>query len=349
MLNVVTGGVDLLMFARKLGLNIPIPGMSASEANSVENWIGTDGFYGLTAFQDIIGVVNGWQQGGAQGASLAGMDAQDFVLALDHLMGYSISTGQFYTAVIIGAVVSIATLIFGGNHDKPADMPDKYDTARFTQYVGELQGSASTAYAPAYNPAADPVQSMLGGLPELSYIQDWIRNNLNAPNQEVQREAEKLLPLYGTTGDGKLSFQHDIGNESVVGGTESGTYITIHADAGQAISEIEILNATFPDSVTPPPALQPPNADYGGLDWVPFILPTGDTGYWAAKGDGTYYYFGPDPVLYHDNYPGEVQPQDVSTNAVGYAPTFDFAAADGTGSSASDGYGSYYGGVSYSG
>lgn len=63
---------------------------------------------------------------------------------------------------------------------------------------------------------------------------------------------------------------------------------------------------------------------------MPFVLPTGDTGYWAPKGDGTYYYFGPDGTLYHDSYKGEVQSSNVGSNAVGNVGTFNFDAADGT-------------------
>ena len=121
-------------------------------------------------------------------------------------------------------------------------MPDKYDTERYTQYVGELTGQAATAYGPPYDPATDPIQTALGGLPELTYIQHWISDNIDSSNAEVRQEAQKLAPLWGTTGNGQLNFDHDIANESVVGGNESGTYLTIYADAGQAVSEIQILD-----------------------------------------------------------------------------------------------------------
>ena len=188
----------------------------------------------------------------------------------------------------------------------------------------------------------DPIQGALGGLSELAYLQSWIKNNVTSANTEVAQEANKLLPLYGTTGQGALSFGTDIGNESVVGGTESGTYLSIHADAGQAISEIELLNAAFPNAVNEPPALQPPSQDYGGLGWVPFTLPTGATGYWAPKSDGTYYYFGPDNVLYHDSYSGEVHQNDVSTNAVGNVTTY-FGGTTAQSVSTADTYESYGG------
>jgi hypothetical protein len=78
-------------------------------------------------------------------------------------------SGGIATPVAIIAGVLAAT--FGGSHDNPADMPDKYDTARYTQYVGELQGVADTAYAAPYTPGTDPVQVALGGLAMLKSIQ----------------------------------------------------------------------------------------------------------------------------------------------------------------------------------
>ena len=93
--------------------------------------------------------------------------------------------------------------------------------------------------------------------------------------------------------------------------------------------------------------LQPPPQDYGGLAWVSFTLPTGATGYWAPKGDGTYYYLGPDGTLYDDPYQGEVQPNGVATDGVGNASTYDFYSADASNITSS--YNSvdqfYYGGL----
>lgn len=354
--NVATGALDLDLLAAKLLRDgrVPISSLSAAGQQEFQNWLSA---YGLQTIASIQGIVNGFEQGGVWGGVNSGMDANELVVALEHLFAnpaFAASGEGITIAIAVGVVVGLATLIFGGHHDNPASMPDKYDTARFTQYVGELQGSAGTAYAPPYNQAADPVQEGLGGLPELLYIQDWVRNNLNSSNDEIRREAEKLQPLYGTTGGGKLNFDHDIANEEVIGGTEAGTYLSIYNDAGTAVGEITLLDSAFPKTAVLPPSAKALETDYGGLAWVPFFLPDGNTGYWAPKGDGTYYYFGPDTVLYHDNYPGEVQPQDVSPNAVGYAPTYDFAAAmsaqqqagyyDG---GADAGAGTYYGGIKY--
>ena len=74
----------------------------------------------------------------------------------------------------------------------------------------------------------------------------------------------------------------------------------------------------------PKPTLPQPAQQYGNLDWTPFTRLDGEIGYWASDNAGAYYYFGPDGVLYHDSYPGAVQPGDFS-NAVGNVATYRFA------------------------
>jgi hypothetical protein len=134
----------------------------------------------------------------------------------------------------------------------------------------------------------------------------------------MQKLAQQLLPLYGdaaTGATGNLAFQHDLANESIIGGDLSGTYVSLHDDAGQAIGEIEALEAAdTPAGATP---------TYGGLQWTAFMQANGETGYWAPDGDGQYYYFGPDGTLYLDSYPYQVQSGDLG-NAVGNVATYNF-------------------------
>lgn len=181
---------------------------------------------------DVAGIVGGFQQGGIGGGIQAGLSADSLALLLG-------ATGGLATPIAIG--VGLLSAIFGGNHDNPANMPDKYDTARFTTEVGELQGSAATAYGPAYNPATDQVQQQLGA-PMLQYIETWISQNLNSKDPAIAAEAQALLSQYGTTGGGKLSFGKDIGDEAVVGGTLSGKYTDIYAAASQAVQAIQALS-----------------------------------------------------------------------------------------------------------
>lgn len=122
--------------------------------------------------------------------------------------------------------------------------------------------------------------------------------------------------------------------------------MTIYGDASQAISEIELLDGGDPRAVAPD-TLPAPAVDYGGLASVPFLQSDGGTGYYAHVADGSFYYFGPDGIVYHDSYAGQVLPQDAAANSLGPVATYQFGASgQNTGSSTSpDGSPFYYGGL----
>ena len=83
----------------------------------------------------------------------------------------------------------------------------------------------------------------------------------------------------------------------------------------------KVVTYPFPP---PKPTVPSPAKDYGGLDWTAFTLQSGDVAWWAPDSSGSqYYYFGADQVLYHDSYPGQVQPEDLS-NSVGNVTTYAF-------------------------
>lgn len=77
--------------------------------------------------------------------------------------------------------------------------------------------------------------------------------------------------------------------------------------------------------------------NFGGLAWQATQLNTRDTGYTAPDGAGGWYYYGPDQVLYHNDYPGEVRASDVGTNAIGTVSSVFGAPAGGAPSGASSG------------
>ncbi len=142
---------------------------------------------------------------------------------------------------VIGAGVGFLLGLFGiGNHDNPSVMADKYDTARYTQYIGELTGFAQTAYGPPYDAASDPVEQALGGVPMLDYIQNWIQQNQNSSDPVKKKLAMQLLPIWGTAHQG-LHYTHGVGYDGVIGGSESGNYISIYQDAMNAIQQITTL------------------------------------------------------------------------------------------------------------
>ena len=113
---------------------------------------------------DVAGIVQGFEQGGVYGGINAGWSADALVKLLDEALTKTLSAGELETAIIIGVVVGLIALFFGGNHDKPQDMPDKYDTHNYGQGVANLQGVAVAANIPF---TEDPnFKQMFGAKPE---------------------------------------------------------------------------------------------------------------------------------------------------------------------------------------
>jgi hypothetical protein len=66
-----------------------------------------------------------------------------------------------------------------------------------------------------------------------------------------------LLSEYGDSGNGQLSFQHDIADESVIGAAYREPYITIDNQASQDLGTVQFLGAAFPTAVAFPPSNVP--------------------------------------------------------------------------------------------
>lgn len=190
----------------------------------------------------------------------------------------------------VGQGVAIAAGLYTlfSHHDDPAKMPDKYDTANYTRDIGELTGSASTAYGPAFNAALDPVMQQLGGKSELSYIEQWVAANINSSDASTKALAQQLQGQFGSSGNGQLTHGHDIGQVSVVGGSLSGSYTDVQAAAQSAVSSIQ----QFAQAAQQAALQQQENADrlaasfssiiFGGPNG--FFIPYGATGGGGSTG-----------------------------------------------------------------
>jgi hypothetical protein len=218
------------------------------------------------AFQNILGA-------GETYASVAGM-----------FSGGAASAGG--AGPYVAAAVALYELF--SHHDNPVNMPDKYDTARFTTDIGELQGSASTGYGPAYNPVTDPIQQQLGGKSMLSYIEQWVAQNINSKDAATKALAQNLMGQFGTSGNGQLSFDHNLNQETVVGGSLHGSYTDLHNAAENAITSITKMS----DAASQAALQQQQNADrlaasftsiiFGGPSG--FFIPYGATGGGGSTG-----------------------------------------------------------------
>lgn len=81
----------------------------------------------------------GFDQGGVLGGIQAGFNADALALVLGKIFPSLADLGPY--AVPIGIIIGLAALFFGGNHDNPHDMPDKYDEPNYGQQTANLQGS----------------------------------------------------------------------------------------------------------------------------------------------------------------------------------------------------------------
>jgi hypothetical protein len=117
---------------------LPLAHIPLTEA---ERQVLTEVGYGIG---DVIAIVQGFQLGGALGGLEAGYAADALVHILASLPRLGLS-GLGPYALPIGIAIGLAAAFFGGSHDKPENMPDKYDTENYGQGVANLQGSAGAS------------------------------------------------------------------------------------------------------------------------------------------------------------------------------------------------------------
>jgi hypothetical protein len=122
----------------------------------------------------LMAAYAGYEQGGLAGASMGGLGVGLDVLAM---------TGNPLLAAGAGLADFVGTLLLG-NHDNPAKMPDKYNTASWGQANANLWGAGvgiNTGNPMIANGQTFTMDSQLaqmtGNKGELQYISDWIKAN----------------------------------------------------------------------------------------------------------------------------------------------------------------------------
>lgn len=232
----------------------------------------------------------------------------------------------------IGAGAGFLLGLFGiGNHDNPQQMPDKYDTLRYTTEIGELVGYAGTAYGPPFNAASDPVISQLGGKPMLVYIEQWIKANENSGSNVKRKLAQQLKTKYGDSGRGTVTHGHDIGQISVDGGSLRGEYTDVYNAAMGDLQQI----LTIENDMSTPDQLVALNQYGGSSGFMPFSWNTPGYDFPATPpGTGTITGGSGAPIIHAPTGPGKglggsgggVGPAPVKggggvgTNAYAYSP-----------------------------
>ncbi len=211
-----------------------VQGSGTSGGNSLASTVGKVG----AGIGSIAAIVGGYKQGGVAGGISAGAGA--FELAHLLLTGGA-AAGP--AGLIAAGVVGLGALLFGGNHDNPASMPDKYDTQRYGQDMADITGRAgANGQQFTENPQ---IAQALGGKSELQYMQDWAAANINNPDPKIAAKAAAFAAQFGMTGgagvgggEGGVIHGTDIGKVQVAGGSYSGTYVDLHDALGQAIDSV---------------------------------------------------------------------------------------------------------------
>ncbi|MGB8796134.1 MAG: hypothetical protein WCC70_01145 [Candidatus Aquilonibacter sp.] len=242
---------------------------------------------------DLSGIVQGWDEGGVFGGIEAGYDADALVQTVDSLTlttvnaaGQTvplITAGIVSTAIIIGVVVGLAVLFFGGSHDNPADMPDKYDEPRYGDGVANLEGKNFSADGDTWKPQ---YSALFGGQGGIATIEETLYHYAN-PNGTMKAGTPAWLaaiwnqvePIFGISegGAGTLSIGlggtgEDCNNQQIVGAADTSGQVYQYTQIDAAFNAFEagyatsVSNGQSPknayDNPEGPGAPPPAGADY---------------------------------------------------------------------------------------
>jgi hypothetical protein len=192
---------------------------------------------------DIIGIVEGFQQGGALGGIEAGFSANalvDLAAAPTNLGGLGILPGFGPYAVPIAIAVALAAAFFGGNHDNPATMPDKYDEPNYGQGVADLKGAMGAGGQQYSEPPA--LTTIFAGRTGIQAVEETLAMYGTAANAPawLKPQFDQLKAMFGesATGSGILSIGNggtgkDCNNQQIVGvpGVDGQVYQYTQLDA----------------------------------------------------------------------------------------------------------------------
>jgi hypothetical protein len=195
---------------------IPLAHIPLTQA---ESQVLTEVGYGLG---DVITIIQGFQLGGAFGGLEAGYAADALVHILASLPRLGLG-GLGPYALPIGIAIGLAAAFFGGSHDRPENMPDKYDTENYGQGVANLQGTAG-ASGRSFTENSSLV-SLFGGRTGIQAVEETLAQYTAATAPAWLRPFyDDLESKFGSsdTGSGQLSVGiggsgRDSNNQEIVG------------------------------------------------------------------------------------------------------------------------------------
>lgn len=202
---------------------------------------------------DVLAIIQAFQQGGVLGGIQAGFSTNALIdIIAENIQGLA-PLGNF--AVPIAVAIGLAALFFGGNHDRPETMPDKYDEPTYGQGVANLQGHmGATPLNQPYttyteNPGLVQLFSGRTGIQAVEETLAMYQTKDNAPNW-LKPQFDQLESMFGESanGAGKLSIGDggsgkDCNNQDIVGvsGVDGKVYQYTQLDA--ALSQFQTAYA----------------------------------------------------------------------------------------------------------
>ena len=132
-------------------------------------------------------------------------------------------------ALPVGIAIGLAALFFGGHHDDPATMPDKYDEPNYGQGVANLQGTAGATPAnqllTTYTEDSN-IKTLFSGRTGIQMIEETLAQYGSIDNAPVWLKPmfSRFVSMFGitSTGSGQLlagdgGSGKDCNNQEIVG------------------------------------------------------------------------------------------------------------------------------------
>jgi hypothetical protein len=153
-------------------------------------------------------------------------------------------------ALPIGIAIGLAALFFGGNHDNPATMPDKYDEPNYGQNTANLRGTMGAGggqYTENQNLA-----TLFGGRTGLQMVEETLAEFGTANNAPAWLKPmfNQLEGMFGesTTGNGVLSIGlggsgKDCNNQQIVGVPDTNGQVYQYTQLDAALANFQTVYA----------------------------------------------------------------------------------------------------------
>lgn len=231
---------------------------------------------------DVLGIIQGFQQGGVLGGLEAGFSAN----ALADLLGASNAEGLIFlssAAVPIAIAIGLAALFFGGHHDDPSTMPDKYDEPNYGQQTANLQG---TMGANGSQYTEDPsLINLFAGRTGIQMIEETLALYGSADNapEWLKPQFNQLKAMFGesATGAGVLSIGdggsgRHCNNQEVIAAAGSDGQVYQYTQLDSALNQFQTAYAnakaagqapTFSWMSAAQPGSMPPSDNYASTSY----------------------------------------------------------------------------------